>query len=110
MNGAGPTTTEKNIRALYQELEELRDTYPKALVHHVLIFDYVNPHSTEIPMPEGLIDIPPPEQCTVTTIRTVMCDISSLLLAAVTTLSLLYLIQQLQDIRMELAHGVEKAV
>ncbi|KAJ4136070.1 hypothetical protein NW768_003678 [Fusarium equiseti] len=87
MNGAGPTTTEKNIRALYQELEELRDTYPKALVHHVLIFDYVNPHSTEIPMPEGLIDIPPPEQCTVTTIRTVMCDISSLLLAEMTTLA-----------------------
>ncbi|RFN55454.1 hypothetical protein FIE12Z_329 [Fusarium flagelliforme] len=87
MNGAGPTTTEKNIRALYQELEELRDTYPKALVHHVLIFDYVNPHSTEIPMPEGLIDIPPPEKCTVTTIRTVMCDISSLLLAEMTTLA-----------------------
>ncbi|RBR13167.1 uncharacterized protein FIESC28_08353 [Fusarium coffeatum] len=87
MNGAGPTTTEKNIRALYQELEELRDTYPKALVHHVLIFDYANPHSTEIPMPEGLIDIPPPEQCTVTTIRTVMCDISSLLLAEMTTLA-----------------------
>ncbi|GKU00474.1 unnamed protein product [Fusarium langsethiae] len=87
MNGAGPTTTEKNIRALYQELEELRDTYPKALVHHVLIFDYVNPHDTEIPMPEGLIDIPPPEKCTVTTIRTVMCDISSLLLAEMTTLA-----------------------
>ncbi|PTD03765.1 Transport protein particle subunit trs120 [Fusarium culmorum] len=87
MNGTGPTTTEKNIRALYQELEELRDTYPKALVHHVLIFDYVNPHDTEIPMPEGLIDIPPPEKCTVTTIRTVMCDISSLLLAEMTTLA-----------------------
>ncbi|CAG2007825.1 unnamed protein product [Fusarium graminearum] len=87
MNGTGPTTTEKNIRALYQELEELRDTYPKALVHHVLIFDYVNPHDTEIPMPEGLIDIPPPEKCTVTTIRTVICDISSLLLAEMTTLA-----------------------
>ncbi|KAF5026614.1 hypothetical protein F66182_1287 [Fusarium sp. NRRL 66182] len=87
INGTGPTTTEKNIRALYQELEDLRDSYPKALVHQVLLFDYANPHDTDIPMPEGLIDIPPPENCTVTTIRTVMCDISSLLLAEMTTLA-----------------------
>ncbi|KAI1039849.1 hypothetical protein LB505_007117 [Fusarium chuoi] len=87
INGTGPTTTEKNIRALYQELEDLRDMYPKALVHQVLLFDYANPHDTEIPMPEGLVDIPPLENCTVTTLRTVMCDISSLLLAEMTTLA-----------------------
>ncbi|KAM0343675.1 hypothetical protein ACHAPU_008266 [Fusarium lateritium] len=87
LNGTGPTVTEKNIRALYQELEDLRDMYPKALVHQVLLFDYDNPHDTEIPIPEGLVGIPPPEKCTVTTIRTVMCDISSLLLAEMTTLA-----------------------
>ncbi|KAF4987359.1 hypothetical protein FGRMN_10420 [Fusarium graminum] len=87
LNGTGPTVTEKNIRALYQELEDLRDMYPKALVHQVLLFDYDNPHDTDIPIPEGLVSIPPPEKCTVTTIRTVMCDISSLLLAEMTTLA-----------------------
>ncbi|KAF4984241.1 hypothetical protein FZEAL_529 [Fusarium zealandicum] len=86
-NGTGPTTTEKNIRALDQELEDLRDNYPKALVHQVLVFDYVAPKDSDIRMPEGLIDIPPEEECKRTTIKTVMCDISSLLLAEMTTLA-----------------------
>ena len=83
--GTGPTTFEKNIRALDQELEELRDNYPKALVHQVLIFDYVAPDDADIPIPEGLVAIPPAEDCKRTTIKTVMCDVSSLLLAEMTT-------------------------
>ncbi|UKZ72820.1 hypothetical protein TrVFT333_000457 [Trichoderma virens FT-333] len=89
MNGKGPTPVEKNIRALYQELEELRDNYPKALIHRVLIFDYVSP-STEVPIPEGMAAIPPPEESKRTTMKTVMCDISSLLLAEMTTLGKSY--------------------
>ncbi|KFA60979.1 hypothetical protein S40285_02778 [Stachybotrys chlorohalonatus IBT 40285] len=85
VNGTGRTVVEKNIRALYQELEELRDDYPKAYVHSVLIFDYVSPGVEEIRIPEGIKTIPPPEQCKRTTIKTVMCDISSLLLAEMTT-------------------------
>ncbi|CAM1508070.1 Fc.00g049180.m01.CDS01 [Cosmosporella sp. VM-42] len=86
-NGTGPTIVEKNIRALYQELEDLRDNYPKGLVHQVLIFDYVTPKEHEIPMPEGIVAIPPAEDCKRTTMKTVMCDISSLLLAEMTTLA-----------------------
>ncbi|KAK7421338.1 hypothetical protein QQX98_002232 [Neonectria punicea] len=86
-NGTGPTTVEKNIRALYQELEDLRDNYPKALVHQVLLYDYVAPEDTEIPMPEGLVAVPPAEDCKRTTMKTVMCDVSSLLLAEMTTLA-----------------------
>ncbi|KAM0324114.1 hypothetical protein ACHAQA_008306 [Verticillium albo-atrum] len=82
-----PTTTEQNVRALYQELEDLRDGFAKALVHHVLIFDYVAPSESSIPMPEGIITIPPIEDCKRTTLKTVMCDISSLLLAEMTTLA-----------------------
>ncbi|KAL7945494.1 TRAPP II complex [Trichoderma barbatum] len=89
MNGKGPTPVEKNIRALYQELEELRDNYPKALIHRVLIFDYVSP-TTEVPIPEGMAAIPPPEESKRTTMKTVMCDISSLLLAEMTTLGKSY--------------------
>jgi hypothetical protein len=33
---AGATTVARNVRALYQELEDLRDNYPKALVHQVV--------------------------------------------------------------------------
>ncbi|KAF5009635.1 hypothetical protein FDECE_4163 [Fusarium decemcellulare] len=86
-NGTAPTTLEKNLRALDQELEDLRDTYHKALVHQVVVFDYVAPKDTDIPMPEGLVGIPPAEDCKRTTMKTVMCDISSLLLAEMTTLA-----------------------
>ncbi|KAL9947690.1 hypothetical protein ACHAQF_004929 [Verticillium nonalfalfae] len=82
-----PTTTEQNVRALYQELEDLRDGFAKALVHHVLIFDFVAPADSSMPIPEGIITIPPIEACKRTTLKTVMCDISSLLLAEMTTLA-----------------------
>ncbi|KAI0389896.1 Trs120-domain-containing protein [Xylariaceae sp. FL0594] len=86
-NGYAPTMAERNIRTLYQELEELRDTYPKMLTHHVLIFDHKPPNDGSVPMPEGIKAIPPPEQSKRTTMKTVMCDISSLLLAEMTTLA-----------------------
>ncbi|KAI2621650.1 Trs120-domain-containing protein [Hypoxylon sp. NC1633] len=86
-NGYAPTMAERNIRTLYQELEELRDTYPKILTHQVLIFDYAPHTDTTIPIPEGIKTIPPVENSKRTTIKTIMCDISSLLLAEMTTLA-----------------------
>jgi hypothetical protein len=85
-SGTARTLAERNIRSLTQELEDLRDAYPEILVHHVLIFDFP---STEkgIPIPEGIITIPPTEQHKRTTMKTVMCDISSLLLAEMTGLA-----------------------
>ncbi|KAI1765938.1 Trs120-domain-containing protein [Hypoxylon sp. FL1150] len=86
-NGHAPTLAERNIRTLYQELEELRDTYPNILTHQVLVFDF-EPHvDNTIPIPEGIKTIPPVENSKRTTIKTIMCDISSLLLAEMTTLA-----------------------
>lgn len=85
-NGNGPPKPEHNLRELYQDLEDLRDRYPKALVHQILLFDYVEGRIPGL-MPEGLVAIPPPENCRRTTMKTVMCDISSLLLAEMTTLA-----------------------
>ncbi|ROT39108.1 Trs120-domain-containing protein [Sodiomyces alkalinus F11] len=82
-----PTTFEQNIRALYQDLEDLRDGYAKALVHNVVIFDYMPSTEQPLPLPEGIMTIPPPEHCKRTTMKTVMCDVSSLLLAEMTTLA-----------------------
>ncbi|KAK8065302.1 hypothetical protein PG997_012049 [Apiospora hydei] len=87
VNGHAPTTVEQNIRFLYQELENLRDSHGKALSHHVLIFDYVPPGDAEVPIPEGVKTIPPVEKSKTTTMKTIMCDISSLLLAEMTTLA-----------------------
>jgi hypothetical protein len=85
-SSTGRTLAERNIRSLTQELEDLRDAYPEILVHHVLIFDF--PASEKgIPIPEGIITIPPAEQHKRTTMKTVMCDVSSLLLAEMTGLA-----------------------
>lgn len=84
-NANGPPKPEHNLRELYQDLEDLRDRYPKALVHQLMLFDYV--HKSADAIPEGLVVIPPIEDCKVTTIRTIMCDLSSMLLAEMTTLA-----------------------
>ncbi|KAH8772592.1 TRAPP II complex [Diaporthe sp. PMI_573] len=85
---SGATTiAERNMVALQQGLDDLRDNYPKALVHHVLLFDYMHPDDHPMALPEGIIQIPPPAQSKRTTMRTVMCDITSLLLGEMTSLA-----------------------
>ncbi|CAK7216314.1 hypothetical protein SBRCBS47491_002782 [Sporothrix bragantina] len=87
-SAAGRSIEERNIRTLYQELEELRDTYTKVLVHRVLIFDYEASPDAPIPMPdEGMATVPPVAQSKRTTMKTVMADVSSLLLAEMNTLA-----------------------
>ncbi|KID91986.1 hypercellular protein HypA [Metarhizium guizhouense ARSEF 977] len=81
------TTVERNVHALYQELEELRDNYPKVLVHQVVIFDYISPEGVDVHTPEEILFVPPKDKRKRTTIKTVMCDISSLVLAEMTTLA-----------------------
>ncbi|KAK2032078.1 Trs120-domain-containing protein [Colletotrichum zoysiae] len=86
-SGNAPTVAEKNIRTLYQGLEDLRDRFEKALVHQVLIFDHAPSKENPLALPEGLIAIPPPDECKRTTLKTIMCDITSQLLAEMTTLA-----------------------
>ncbi|PMD43074.1 Trs120-domain-containing protein [Hyaloscypha variabilis F] len=86
LNGNGPPRPEHNMRELYQDLEDLRDRYPKALVHQILMFDHT-PKENAAALPEGLVSVPPAEKCKVTTMKTIMCDISSMLLAEMTTLA-----------------------
>jgi hypothetical protein len=89
-HSSGRTVEEANIRTLYQDLEDLRDRYPKVLAHQVLVFDYQPAKEDPVPIPEGIITIPPPEQLKRTTMKTVMCDISALILAEMTTLAKSY--------------------
>ncbi|KAI9641392.1 hypothetical protein NHQ30_010194 [Ciborinia camelliae] len=86
INGSGVSPLDQNVRDLYQDLEDLRDRYHKALVHQVLLFDYTHEKSATA-LPEGLVAVPPPADCGITTMKTVMCDISALLLAEMTTLA-----------------------
>lgn len=89
-HSTGRTVEETNLRALDQELEELRDLYHRILVHRVLIFDYMPSKEKPIPVPDGITTIPPAEHHKRTTMKTVMCDISSLVLAEMTTLAKSY--------------------
>ncbi|KAF9881125.1 hypercellular protein [Colletotrichum karsti] len=89
-SNTAPTIAEQNIRTLYQELEDLRDRFGKALVHQVLIFDHVPSKENPVSMLEGLIAIPPPDECKRTTMKTIMCDITSQLLAEMTTVAKMY--------------------
>jgi hypothetical protein len=86
LNGNGPPKPEYNVRELEQDLEDLRDRYPKGLVHRLLLFDYQPPTSTGA-LPDGLVAVPPLAECKRTTMKTIMCDISSLLLAEMTSLA-----------------------
>jgi hypothetical protein len=82
-NGNGPAGLDIQIEDLEQELVVVKDQYPKALVHRMLIFDL--PASTRLP--EDIIAVPPQAESKITTMKTVMCDISSVLLAELTTLA-----------------------
>ncbi|RFU32210.1 hypothetical protein B7463_g4125, partial [Scytalidium lignicola] len=87
LNGNGPPPRpDHNLHEIYQDLEDVRDQYPKALAHQVLLFDYVE-GKLGSSLPEGIVGVPPPTESKRTTIKTIMCDISSMLLAEMTTLA-----------------------
>ena len=71
----------KNIAVASEHLAKLREDYPPALVHRILIFD-----GADIPqaLPEDIAIVPPLARSTTTTVKTVMCDMTSVLLAEMT--------------------------
>lgn len=85
-NGHATALAEENLQQLDYDLSDLKERYPKALVHQLLLFDYAVKGKTE-GLPEGLVAVPVLEDSKRTTIKTIMCDISSLLLAEMETLA-----------------------
>ncbi|KAL4914250.1 TRAPP II complex [Aspergillus aurantiobrunneus] len=65
---------------LQQELELLKEKNPRALVHQLLVFDY-DGVSKATNDPDNVLWIPPPQASKATTMKTVLCDITSLLLS-----------------------------
>ncbi|KAL8731396.1 MAG: hypothetical protein Q9181_004334 [Wetmoreana brouardii] len=85
------TLSEDSVQTLLQHRHQLASEYSLALVHHVLVFDYDVSHQR---LPEGLIGVPPPAQSMGTTMKTVMCDLTSQLLAEMASFA-----RSLQEIR-----------
>ena len=75
------SSTPTNKTALVEDLERIKVQFPKALVHQVLVFDHVAP---TVPTQERIFYIPTPEKSKTTTMKTVMCDLTSQLLAEMT--------------------------
>ena len=63
-------------------LEGIIGRFPRALVHRVLLFDHSQSKTSP---PEGLVAIPSPRASYTTTMKTVMCDLTSQLLAEMDT-------------------------
>ncbi|KAI9371689.1 TRAPP II complex [Aspergillus egyptiacus] len=70
----------EGLDQLQQGLQLLKEKNPRALVHQLLIFDYdgVGKISNG---PDNVLWIPPPQASRPTTMKTVLCDITSLLLS-----------------------------
>ena len=63
------------FESLARGFDDLSQEYPKALVHQVLVFDH-----EECPLPQGVYPVPSPAKSRTTTVKTVMCDMTSRLL------------------------------
>ena len=67
---------------LVEGLDQLRVRYTNALVHQILVFNH---KSSVTPLPEGIALVPSPQDSRTTTIKTVMCDLTAILLAEMTS-------------------------
>lgn len=77
-----PTPDDNLAEMLSGGLEKLQLDYPRAIVHQILLFDCEKLSSR---LPHGVIAVPSPAKSTTTTIKTLMCDLTSSLLAELTT-------------------------
>ena len=77
--GAGEgSNTSPYLKSLVEDLDRVKTRFPKSLVHQLLVFDHHKPQ--KVP-PEGVVYIATPEKSKTTTVKTVMCDLTSQVLA-----------------------------
>ncbi|KAL4899709.1 hypothetical protein BDW74DRAFT_108638 [Aspergillus multicolor] len=70
----------EGLNQLQQDLELLKEKNPRALVHQLLIFDYAGVEKVSNG-PNNILWIPHPQASKATTMKTVLCDITSLVLS-----------------------------
>lgn len=79
LNGV-ETSQNKMYLTLAQSLTKMRQDFPRALSHQLLVFDAPESLMAEKP-PNGIICVPSSGRSRSTTMKTAMCDISALLLS-----------------------------
>ncbi|KAI2791630.1 hypothetical protein POX_c04496 [Penicillium oxalicum] len=70
----------QELDQLRGELETLKESHPRALVNQLLVFDYDGLDSITNG-PENVLWVPRPEVSKATTMKTVLCDVTSVLLS-----------------------------
>lgn len=89
--GEPPATTDKenipeNGDQILSAIDDLRDSHPRASVCSLIMFDSsIQGQHPQLPL--GTFHVPPADQLKATTIKTLMCDLTSILLAELTTLA-----------------------
>jgi hypothetical protein len=76
----------KESEQIESAVEDLREQFPKAYLHSLMLFDY-NLQTRHRELPAETFVIPPVAQLRTTTMRTIMCDLTSIFLAELTSLA-----------------------
>jgi hypothetical protein len=81
-----PNLEDNNGNELCAAADSLREQFPKAYLHNVMIFESTS-QAQHPRLPQDTLFIPPIAQLKTTTMKTFMCDLTSILLADMTTLA-----------------------
>lgn len=81
-----PAAEDENAHDLSSAVEDLKEQFPKAYHHSIMLFE--STHQSRHPrLPQETLLVPPMAQLKTTTLKTIMCDLTSMLLAEMTTLA-----------------------
>jgi hypothetical protein len=90
-DGIDPSQFEKlkppeDTAGIHDAVEDIREQFPKAYLHSLMLFDCASAERHPA-LPQETILVPPVSQLRTTTMKTIMCDLTSTLLAEMTTLA-----------------------
>lgn len=81
-----PVAGDEDAQDLFSAAEDLREQFPKAYHHCIMVFESVS-QLRHPRLPQETLLVPPMAQLKTTTLKTIMCDLTSTLLAEMTTLA-----------------------
>ena len=81
-----PDVQNDSSEEIQSAVEDLREQFPKAYLHSLIIFDCASQQGHPL-LPAETLFVPPAPQVKMTTMKTLMCDLTSTLLAEMTTLA-----------------------
>jgi hypothetical protein len=85
-SGPQSSDTEEEKREIQSSLQDIREQFPKAYLHTLMMFDS-STRTGHADFPKETIFVPPVAAQKTTTMKTFVCDITSTLLAEMTTLA-----------------------